>query len=44
MLRPYNADEMEAYPVSNLVNKVGFNTSNPDVINRQEYPELAELS
>ena len=44
MLQPYNADEIRVYPVSNLVNKLGFNTSYPDVLNRQEYPDLAELS
>jgi putative SOS response-associated peptidase YedK len=43
MLRPYNADEMEAYPVSRMVNKLGFNTTNPEVIKREEYPELEGL-
>ncbi len=40
MLQPYPADKMEAYPVSNLINKAGFNTTNPEVITRQDYPDL----
>ena len=42
LLQPYNADEMEAYPVPRMVNKLGFNTENPEVIARQEYPDLPE--
>jgi hypothetical protein len=34
---------MEAYPVSKLVNKLGFNTSNPEVIKQEEYPELSAI-
>ena len=40
MLQPYPADEMEAYPVSKLFNKLGFNTTNPEVIIKQAYPDL----
>lgn len=42
MLQPYNANEMEAYPVSRMVNKLGFNITNPEVVTRQEYPDLPE--
>jgi len=31
LLQPYNTDEMEAYPVSGMVNKLGLNTDNPEV-------------
>ena len=43
ILQPYNADEMEAYPVSRMVSKLGLNTTNPEVISREDYPELPEL-
>jgi putative SOS response-associated peptidase YedK len=43
MLLPFNAEEMEAHPVSRLVNKLGFNTSNAEVLGRQEYIDLPEL-
>jgi putative SOS response-associated peptidase YedK len=42
-LAPYQADEMEAYPVSRLVNKLGFNTEHPDVLRRLDYPDLPDL-
>ena len=44
LLQPYNPDEMEAYPVSKLVNKLGFNTTNPDVLKQQEYPNLPAIT
>jgi hypothetical protein len=31
---------MEAYPVPRMVNQLGFNTENPKVIDRQEYPDI----
>jgi putative SOS response-associated peptidase YedK len=43
MLQPYNADEMEAYPVSKMVREVGLNTENPEAIARQEYEDLPAL-
>jgi putative SOS response-associated peptidase YedK len=43
LLRPYDAAEMEAYPVSKIINKLGFNTTNPEVLREQEYPGLAEI-
>ena len=43
MLQPYNADEMEAYPVSKKVREVGLSTENPEVIARQEYQDLPAL-
>jgi putative SOS response-associated peptidase YedK len=42
LLKPYNPDEMEAYPVPRLVNQLGFNTENPEVMARQEYPDLSD--
>jgi putative SOS response-associated peptidase YedK len=43
LLRPYDAAEMEAYPVSRSINKLGYNTTNPEVLREQEYPGLAEI-
>ncbi|MFC1910788.1 SOS response-associated peptidase [Chloroflexota bacterium] len=43
LLQPYNSDEMEAFPVPRLVNKLGLNTGNPEVLARQEYPELSAI-
>ncbi len=43
LLQPYNADEMEAYPVSRTGNKLGFNTTNSEVLESQEYPDLPGL-
>ncbi len=40
MLVPYDMNEMEAHTVPNLVNQLGFNTENSDVIKEQEYPDL----
>jgi hypothetical protein len=42
-LQPYDPGEMEAYPVPRLVNKLGYNTENPEVMARQEYPDLPEI-
>jgi putative SOS response-associated peptidase YedK len=42
-LQPYDPGEMEAYPVPKLVNKLGYNTENPEVMARQEYPDLPEI-
>jgi putative SOS response-associated peptidase YedK len=43
LLRPYNPDEMEAYPVSKIVNRLGFNTTDAEVLKEQQYPELPPL-
>jgi putative SOS response-associated peptidase YedK len=43
MLEPYNANEMEAYPVSRIVNKLGFNTANSVVLTKLQYPDLPDL-
>jgi putative SOS response-associated peptidase YedK len=40
MLQPFPAEKMEAYPVSNLINKLGFNIAYPEVVTRQNYPDL----
>ncbi len=41
MLKPYNSDDMDAYTVSNMVNRLGFNTGNPKVLERKEYHDLS---
>jgi putative SOS response-associated peptidase YedK len=43
MLVPYDTSKMEVYPVSKLVHQIGFNITNPEVIDRQEYPDLPEI-
>jgi putative SOS response-associated peptidase YedK len=43
MLRSYISEEMEAYPVSRNVRQAGHNTTNPEVVLRQDYPDLSEL-
>ena len=43
LLLPYDASEMEAYPVSKMVNQIGSNTDRPEVTARQEYPDLPDL-
>jgi putative SOS response-associated peptidase YedK len=43
LLQPYDPAEMEAYPVSKMVNKLGLNTTNPEILDRQDYPDLPEL-
>jgi putative SOS response-associated peptidase YedK len=40
MLVPYDTNEMEGYPVSKLVHQIGFNTTNPEVSEIQDYPDL----
>jgi putative SOS response-associated peptidase YedK len=42
-LQPYDPGEMEAYPVPRLVNKLGYNTENPEFMARQKYPDLTEI-
>ena len=43
MLRPYDANEMEAYTVDSSLSKLGFNTSYPAVLNKKEYKDLPPL-
>jgi putative SOS response-associated peptidase YedK len=43
MLQPYNSDEMEAFPVSKQVRLAGFNTTDPEVRRKQDYPNLSAL-
>jgi putative SOS response-associated peptidase YedK len=43
-LKPYNEDKMEAYPVDRSINRLAFNTSDPSVLNKQEYKELPSLT
>jgi putative SOS response-associated peptidase YedK len=40
ILQPYSPEGMEAYPVSKIINKLGFNTTNPEVLKRQDYTDL----
>lgn len=43
MLRSYSSEDMEAHPVSRIVRQAGHNTTNPEVVLRQEYPDLCDL-
>lgn len=43
ILSPYNSKGMEAYTVSNIVNKTGYNADNPEVLKEFNYFELPEL-
>jgi putative SOS response-associated peptidase YedK len=43
LLQPYETTQMEAFPVTRLVNKLGLNTTSPEVTNRQTYAELPDL-
>jgi putative SOS response-associated peptidase YedK len=43
LLQPYDPGEMEAFPVSKFINKLGFNTTNPEVLERQDYADLPPL-
>jgi putative SOS response-associated peptidase YedK len=40
---PYNVSEMEVHTVPNLINKLGFNTKNSAVIEKQEYLDLPPI-
>jgi putative SOS response-associated peptidase YedK len=44
MLKPYDSSEMEAYPVDSSISRLGFNTSNPSVLNKKEYRDLPPLT
>jgi len=43
LLKPYNEEEMEAYPVDRSITRLGFNTTRPDILNRKEYQDLTPL-
>ena len=43
MLKPYNANEMEAYPVDRGISRLGMNTSYPEVLNKKEYSDLPPI-
>ena len=43
-LKSYNSKEMEAYTVANIVNKMGYNADNPEVVKEFNYTELPELN
>jgi putative SOS response-associated peptidase YedK len=43
-LKPYNEEKMEAYPVDRSISRLGFNISDPNVLNKQEYKELPPLT
>lgn len=43
LLKPYNEDDMEAYPVDMSISRLGFNTSDANTLNRKEYKDLPEL-
>jgi putative SOS response-associated peptidase YedK len=46
LLEPYASSgetEMEAYPVSNMISRLGLNTTHPEALERQEYVDLPEL-
>lgn len=42
-LKPYYAEEMVAYPVPNIINKIGFNANNPEVLKQFDYVDLPNL-
>jgi putative SOS response-associated peptidase YedK len=43
LLTPYDMCEMEAFPVSGMVNKLGLNVTHPEVTARHLYPGLPDL-
>ena len=44
MLKPYDAHAMQAHAVTRDISKLGLNTKNPNVLNKQHYPELSGLA
>jgi putative SOS response-associated peptidase YedK len=44
MLKPCDSATIEAYPVDRSIIKLGFNTTNPFILNRTEYEELPALT
>jgi putative SOS response-associated peptidase YedK len=43
ILKSFDANKMEAYPVDRSITKLGFNTANPSILNRKEYEDLPPL-
>ena len=43
MLLSYDSEEMTAYPVSKMINKLGVNTKDNSVLDEYSYPELPGL-
>ena len=43
MLLPYDANEMFAFTVPNIVNRLGFNTTDTKVLKQHTYPELPSI-
>lgn len=43
MLIPFDADKMEAHTVSKMITKLGFNTTEPLVVERYQYSELPDI-
>jgi len=44
MLEPYNSADMQAYPVERSIIKLGFNTTEPSILQETEYSNLTELT
>jgi len=44
LLKPYNDVAMEACPVGRSISRLGFNTSDSNVLSKQEYKELPPLA
>ncbi len=44
LLKPYDAGDMEAYPVGKDIVKLGFNTTVESILNRVEYADLQPLT
>ena len=36
LLQPFDAEQMEGYPVARIVHDLGFNTTNSEVLERQD--------
>ncbi len=43
MLKPYDADDMQAFPVDKSLAKLGFNTSNLSILDEKVYKDLPPL-
>jgi len=43
MLMPFDADKLEAYTVSKTITKLGLNTTEPSVVERHQYSDLAGI-
>jgi putative SOS response-associated peptidase YedK len=43
ILKPYEGDDITAYPVSKLITARGKNKNTPEVMKKFDYPELKKL-